>query len=435
MKTSAIANFVHGVSSFGNKGLVNLVQTRANETRFCSERFDITYDMTANPFHNDSLLKFEKRLELMVEEIVDGISEYLHHNRQVTKCDRGTSPLFTKGGTTQEAMMQKHYRLFNGTIATRPGTNSCGDHVNESTYMLQIKAFIMMSILNFHHAQRDKQPFFLANLKNQYSGDTVHYEARSLCRILLYKDMLGSNYDTPADEEFLLLITIFCDSFGIGKGTILTYADGIEKIADYLAEAHAVRWSMDCGGHYDKLTCEHFPHTLAYSFHHNIDRIRNKWLRECLAATSHPKLIVTIDKHNRIISPSNSNQIESYQNCMIAAYSRKFFHDSSLSCSSRSRLMESDMFCPIARLVCFFLSETKGTLLDYYHIFENEKSVTELFDTIESDTSIIEKATLSLGRCYKTPQSFIRMVSSKPNLMSMKFITIVMLTCVHISLF
>ena len=141
MKTSAIPNFVHCVSSFVNKGFVNLVQTRANGTRFCSERFDITYDMTANPFHNDSLFRFEKRLEFIVEEIVDGISEYLHHHRQVTKCDRCISPLFTKGGTTQEAMMQKHYRLFNGTIATRPGTNSCGDHVNESTYVLQVEAF------------------------------------------------------------------------------------------------------------------------------------------------------------------------------------------------------------------------------------------------------------------------------------------------------
>jgi len=225
-------------------GFVNLVQTSANETRFCSERFDITYDMTANPWHNDSLLKFEKRLESIVEEIVEGISDYLHHHRKVTKCDRGTFPLFTKGGTTQEVMMQKNYRLFNGTIATRPGTNSCGDHVDESTYLLQVKAFIMISILNCHHAQRDKQLFFLANLKNQYSEDKVYYESRRTCRILLYKDMLGNRYDTIADEEFLLLITIFCDLFGLMPGRISTYADGIEKITDHLAEAHGLWGSL-----------------------------------------------------------------------------------------------------------------------------------------------------------------------------------------------
>jgi len=97
--------------------------------------------------------------------------------------------------------------------------------------------------------------------------------------------------------------------------------------------------------------------------------------------------------------------------------------------------MGSDEFCPIARLVYFFLSETKGTLLDYYHIFEHKKSITEIFETIESDTSIIQTATLSLGACYKTPQSFTRMVSIKPNVMSMKFITITTLTCVQNSLF
>ena len=102
--------------------------------------------------------------------------------------------------------MQKHYRIFNGVIATSPGTNSCGDHISELTYVLQVKAFLMISILNFHHAQRDKQPFFLSNLKEQYSGDTVYYKARRQCRILLYKDMLGSSYDTPADEEFLEIL-------------------------------------------------------------------------------------------------------------------------------------------------------------------------------------------------------------------------------------
>jgi len=136
MKKSAIANLIHSVSPFVKDEIVDLVQTSAKESRFCSERFDIMYDMTANPWHNDCFLMFEKRLESIVEEIVEGISEYLHHQRQVTKkCDHGTSPLFTKGGTTQEATMQKHYRLFNGTIATRPDTNSCVDHVDESTYL------------------------------------------------------------------------------------------------------------------------------------------------------------------------------------------------------------------------------------------------------------------------------------------------------------
>ena len=65
--------------------------------------------------------------EQIIEEVVNGISIYLHHQKSTkSKCDRGTSPLFTKGGTTQEAQMQKHYRIFNGCTATRPGVNSAG---------------------------------------------------------------------------------------------------------------------------------------------------------------------------------------------------------------------------------------------------------------------------------------------------------------------
>ena len=84
MKTSAIPDFVLRLSSVATKGFVKLIQARANETRFCSERFDITYDMTANPFRNDRLFSFEKRLETIVEEIVDGISEYLHNHRRTS---------------------------------------------------------------------------------------------------------------------------------------------------------------------------------------------------------------------------------------------------------------------------------------------------------------------------------------------------------------
>ena len=68
MKTSAIPDFVLRLSSVANKGFVKLIQARANETRFCSERFDITYDMTANPFRNDSFFSFEKRLKPLLKK-------------------------------------------------------------------------------------------------------------------------------------------------------------------------------------------------------------------------------------------------------------------------------------------------------------------------------------------------------------------------------
>jgi len=95
--------------------------------------------------------------------------------------------------------------------------------------------------------------------------------------------------------------------------------------------------------------------------------------------------------------------------------------------------MKMDKFCPIARLVYFFLDETKEALLDYYHIFESEKSLTELFETMKTNTSKIERATLSLRPCYKTPQTLTRMVSISLNVMIINC-TNMSLTCVNNSL-
>ena len=157
--TQDVDRIFESVLLFRTNSDLKLVQTMSHGTSFCSERLDITYNLTVNPLNGDSSLAFEKRLDSIIEEVVDGVSVYLHHKRYtVPKCDRGTSPLFTKGATTQEASMQKHYRILNGTIATRPGVNTCSNLVSENTNVFLIKACLMTSIVNRHHATRDKNP-------------------------------------------------------------------------------------------------------------------------------------------------------------------------------------------------------------------------------------------------------------------------------------
>ena len=111
--------------------------------------------------------------------------------------------------------MQKHYRVLNGTIATRPGVNTCSNFVSENTNIFLIKAFLMTSIVNHHHAKRDKNPFALSNLNTElFAQDPEYYQARRRSRILLYKEMLGSLYRNRADFEFLYLVGLFCQTFG-----------------------------------------------------------------------------------------------------------------------------------------------------------------------------------------------------------------------------
>ena len=63
--------------------------------------------------------------------------------------------------------MQKHYRVLNGTIATRPEVNNCSNFVSEDTNVFLIKAFLMTSIVNHHHATSDKNPFALSDLNTE----------------------------------------------------------------------------------------------------------------------------------------------------------------------------------------------------------------------------------------------------------------------------
>ena len=417
--TQDIPKIFESVLPFRTGKELKLVQTMSNVNSFCSDRLDITYNLTVNPLNGDGLLAFEKRLDSIIEEVVDGVSLYLHNKRQtIPKCDRGTSPLFTKGATTQEASMQKNYRILNGTIATRPGVNTCCNLVSEDTNVFLIKAYLMTSIVNHHHASRDKKPFALTQLNTEpFARDSVYCHVRRACRILLYKEMLGSLYQNRADLEFRYLVGLFCQMFGILEpGQSATYAECIEVIADYLPEAHAVRWSSDCGGHHDKLTCEHFPLTLAYSFRHCLNNIQNTWLRELLGGKSHG-LRVTVDSKNelrpQIIDPPSPDDLQPYQNCMYAAYSRSCLHHHAVMCSLRSSLFKSSDFCPLAGLVYFVLKDTQASMVDYYHIFENEMSLIELCAANnDQDTTVMENATLSAGKCYKSPQTLTRMVST-----------------------
>ena len=291
----------------------------------------------------------------------------------------------------------------------------------------------MTSILNHHHASRDKQPFSLINLK--FAEDPSYYCARRSCRILLYKEMLGSFFLRRTDEEFRDLVGLFCQAFDISIELphSATYQDCIESIADHLPEAHALRWSSDCGGHYDKLTCNHFPLTLAYSFRHRLSNIKNKWLRDFLGETSHGLKVIadyTTNEitssrrpedphmyhdcvHAEITSPRRPEDLHVYHDCMYAAYSRICLHNHAVLCSLRSRLLGSSDFCLIARLVYFILKETQATLVDYYHVYENEKSLMEMCSTTNHNdqvTTTMKRATLSSGKCYKSPQTLTRMV-------------------------
>ena len=390
----------------------NLIQAKSDMIAFCSKRFDITYDLSSSPLFRDKMSTFEKRLEQIIEEVVNGISIYLHHQRSTkSKCDRGTSPLFTKGGTTQEAQMQKHYHIFNGCTATRPGVNSCGKVVTESTELLLIKCYLMTSIANQHHAKRYKNPFSLSHLSNKSFADKVYIASRRNCRILMYKEMLGTLYEQKPDKEFQNLIGLFCTSFNIKCHDTSSYATCINAVADHMAEAHAVRWSMDCGGHFDKLTCEHLPLTLAFSFRHYIKKIKCPWLRGILEETSHSRPILVV-KDNEIIHPSSPEDLDPYQQCLYATYSRNCHHNYALVTSLRSRLFESEQTCPLVRMIYFFLRETKGTSVDYYHLFDNDLSLTEMFvPNNKMNTQKMENATLSCGRCYKSPTTFTRMVN------------------------
>jgi len=293
----------------------------------------------------------------------------------------------------------------------------------------------MTSILNHHHASRDKKPFSLINLKLiPFTEDPSYYRARRSCRILLYKEMLGSFFLRIADEEFRDVVGLFCQAFDISidPPRAATYQDCIESIADHLPEAHALRWSSDCGGHYDKLTCDHFPLTLAYSFKHRLSNIKNKWLRDFLGDTGHGLKVIadyTMKEitssrcpgeprvfhdrmHAEITSPRRPEDLHVYHDCMYAAYSRICLHNHAVLCSLRSRLLGSSDFCIIARLVYFILKETQASFVDYYHVYENEKSLMEMCTTNHNDqvTSQMKKATLSSGKCYKSPQTLTRMV-------------------------
>ena len=410
-ETAAIPSLLQSIIQFRNIGeRTVLIQTKSNEVAFCSDRFDITYDLSVSPLFDDAMSAFEKRLELIIQEVVDGVSVYLHRHRSTkSKCDRGTSPLFTKGATSQEAQMQKHYRIFNGCTATRPGVNSCGNLVSESTELSLIKCYLMTSILNHHHAQRDKTPFSLSHLRDKSFADEVYYRSRRNSRILMYKEMLGSLYLQPPDEEFVTFVGLFCTAFRITCNDFSSYGSCIEIVADHLAEAHALRWAMDCGGHDDKLTCWHLPLTLAFSFKHYIKNIQSPWLRKTLEETSHPrpKLLV---RNLEIIYPSSNDDLAPYQHCMYAAYSRDIFHNHAILTSLRSRLFESSKTCPIVRIAYFFLRETKGTSVDYYHIFENKLSLKEMSVANNKNTEIMQRATLSFGKCYKSPMTLTRMV-------------------------
>ena len=60
--TQDVDRIFESVLPFRNNSDLKLVKTRSHATSFCSERLDITYNLTVNPLCGDSSLAFEKRL-------------------------------------------------------------------------------------------------------------------------------------------------------------------------------------------------------------------------------------------------------------------------------------------------------------------------------------------------------------------------------------
>ena len=103
--------------------------------------------------------------------------------------------------------------------------------MSENTNIFLIKAFLITSIVNHHHATRDENPFALSNLNTElFAQDPEYYRARHRSRILLYKEMHESLYRNQADFEFLHLVGLFCQTFDTLETAApsSTYANCIE---------------------------------------------------------------------------------------------------------------------------------------------------------------------------------------------------------------
>ena len=83
------------------------------------------------------------------------------------------------------------------------------------------------------------------------------------------------------------------------------YNDPIKMISSAIAKAIAVRWSNDCGFHWDKLTCFLFHQTYFCSFKQKLSEL--------------PKGM-DLYKKLQLSSAIDKDSNEHYQSCMVASH-------------------------------------------------------------------------------------------------------------------
>lgn len=348
-------------------------------------------------------------------------------------CDRGTVNPFTTGATLQVAQLVKYNRIYNCCASTKPFLDKYNSF-DPSTAKGILYNHVGLQVLNF---ARNHQDFNLSNIGkvaditaddllfirkkwwNRFSRSrefneeeetrtklnnifwACYKETRKAIRIELLSSLCPDILDHVIENDFAELLLMYVQSSysDVKPNTPvdgITYREAIEIISSAVAEAIAIRWSLDCGTHFDKLTCSWFHWTHFVSFRQYLSEL--------------PKVSNQLTLKLQESAATDFETKEPYQYCMVACYGRKVVHDYCLRIAKQSMALESVYFSYLSKLIVTLLRKTQGTILDYQFIFECQGNLSgyyqKFIDTHE------EKRLGMKGPIYLVPMAFSRMVSA-----------------------
>ena len=350
--------------------------------------------------------------------------------------DRGTVDPLTIGITRLVGYRNRANKEYNSNIRTKPYLDKAGIFSAQSASNI-LKQHVCLQLLCFKQGRNDfnlskvtPNDFDLKKKREKWwkvfgtssnpgpktgnfeqSPDTSHklnevfiqaYKAaRKSIREEALKSLCPSLLKQTIDQEFkeLLHDYIMSDFSDIPKNTSIesiTYEDAIEMISTAIGEAIAVRWSNDCGFHWDKLTCFLFHRTYFCSFKQKLSDL--------------PKG-TDIYKKLQLSSAIDKNSNEQYQSCMVATYGRIFVHDYCKHVATREMALESPYFCNTAKILVKLLKITQGTILDYGFLFQCEPHLSEYYTQYKCH----DKRFNMSGTMYKVPMTYSRIVSTISN--------------------
>lgn len=347
--------------------------------------------------------------------------------------DRGTVNPKTIGITQMVSSHSRTYREYNSNHRTRPSLDKIGKFSADCASNI-LKQHLCIQLLCFNQGRRDfnlsqvtSKDFNTAKIRSAWwktfgtttdpgpkSGEFSESSAltnnldstfienykstRKFLRMEALSSLCPSLLDMSIDMEFKELLQYYIDSdqsdiFSSTNIESFTYADAIELISSAVAEAIAVRWSNDCGIHWDKMTCVLFNRTYFCAFKQKLSELRK-------GSELYEKL-----KMSAAIDPDSN---EPYQSCMVAVYARKVVHNHCTHVATREMALKSPYFSDTAKVITRLIRITQGSILDYGDLFQNKLSLSEYYSQYKLDDDRLQMN----GDIFKVPMTYSRIVSA-----------------------